>query len=71
MDRGLLAERGLELLGIEPGDGVCVQRAEPLLHLQRPRERHGYRHLLVEREADEKRQRLLREQLVCPSSSVK
>ena len=39
MDRRLLAERGLELRGIEPGDRVGVERAEPLLHLQRPRER--------------------------------
>ena len=41
------------------------ERAQPLLHLQRPRERHGDRHLLVQREADEKRQRLLGEEPVC------
>ncbi len=50
--------------GIEPGDRLGVQRSEPLLHLQRAREGHGHRHLLVEREADQQRQRLLGEQPV-------
>ena len=43
----------------------CVERAEPLLQLQRSREGGLHRHLLVEGEADQQRQRLLGKQHVC------
>ena len=50
---------------------ICagVERAEPLLQLERAREAVGTGHLLVEREADQERERLLRQQLVGLGSS--
>ena len=41
-----------------------LERAEPLAQHERPRERLLHRHLLVEREADEQRERVLDEQHV-------
>jgi len=57
----LLAERRLE---IRRRERVRVERAHALLDLERPGERGLHRHLLVERESDQERHRLLREQHV-------
>jgi len=46
------------------GDRARVERPQPLLDLQRPAERGLYGHLLVEREPDQQRERLLRDQCV-------
>ena len=64
VDRGLLAEELLELARVGGGDGGCVEAAEPPPDLERARERLLNRHLLVEDEADEQRQRLLGEKAV-------
>ena len=61
MDGRLLAEERLEV-GI--GHGAGLERAEPLLQPERAEERLLHCHLLVEREADEERERILGEQRV-------
>ena len=61
VDRGLLAEERLEV-GLR--DLARFERAEPLLQPQRAEERLLDGDLLVEREADEQRERILREQPV-------
>ncbi len=69
MDRRLLAEERLEVGG---GDLLRLERAEPLLQAERPLERLLHRHLLVEREADEQRERVGRDAArYASSSSVK
>jgi hypothetical protein len=57
-------KRGLERAGIGRSDPAGVERPDALLQLQGAREggRNGY--LLVEREADQERHRLLGEQSV-------
>ena len=55
MDGGLLAEERLEV-GLR--DGARLERAEPLLQPQRAEERLLDGDLLVEREADEQRERI-------------
>ena len=62
MDRRLLAEERLEVRVVR--DRLRVERAEPLLQAERPCERLLHRHLLVEREADEQRERILRDERV-------
>ena len=61
VDGRLLTERGLDLGRIEMRD---LQRPEPLLDFQRAQECGLNRHLLVEREPDQKRQRVGRDELV-------
>ena len=61
---GLLAEDRRRAVRIEPGDLGGVETAETLLQLERAGERGRDCHLLVEHEADEQRQRLLRDQAV-------
>ena len=60
----LLAEGCLELAGIGGGDLPRVECAQTLADLERPRERRLHRYLLVEREADEERERVGRDQPV-------
>ena len=50
--------------GVGLRDPAGVERPDPLLQLQRPGERGRDGHLLVEREPDQERHRLLREQRV-------
>ena len=64
MDGRPLAEGGFERGGVELGDRAGVERAEPLLDLERAGESGRHRHLLVEREADEERHRLRGQELV-------
>ncbi len=64
VDRRALAEDHLELVGIHRCDRRRVERADPLRELLRAEERRRHRHLLVECEADEERERLLRDELV-------
>ena len=64
VDRGRPAERFLELRRIHCGDRPRVQRADPLLQLERSRERLLDGDLLVDREPDQKRERLGRDQSV-------
>ena len=71
MDRRALAEGRLELLGIHRRDRCGVERADPLLELQRPGERRLDRHLLVDREPDEERERLCAMSRFASSESVK
>ena len=59
MDRRALAEGVLELLGIHRRDRCGVERAD-VLEAQRPGERLPDGYLLVDRESDEERERLLR-----------
>ncbi len=59
VDRGLLPEERLEV-GLR--DLLRIERPEPLLESQRAEERLLHRDLLVEREADEQRERIGREQ---------
>ena len=61
VDGGALAEDRLE---VRAGDGRGVEGAETLAERQRPRERLLDRDLLVEREADQQRHRVLRDELV-------
>ena len=71
VDRGPLAEDLLEPGRVGSAIARRIERAEPLLQLQRPGERRLHGHLLVEREADQQRERLVREQLVRFASPVK
>ena len=48
--------------GIGRGDRAASRPPEPLLQLQRARERRLHRHLLVEREPDQERERALAEE---------
>ena len=64
VDRRLLAKGRLERGGVGLRDPAGVERPDPLLQLQRPGERGRHGHLLVEREADQERHRLLREERV-------
>ena len=64
VDRGLLAEHALELGRVGRRDPPRVERAEPPLQLERPRERLLHRDLLVEREADQQRDGVAGEQRV-------
>ena len=64
MDRRPLAEDLLEPVRIGSRDLGRVEPSEPLLQLERAGERGRNRHLLVEDEPDEERQRLGGEQLV-------
>ncbi len=61
MDGRLLAERGLDLGRVEARD---LERAEPLLDLQRAQERGLDGHLLVEREPDQEREWIGRDELI-------
>jgi hypothetical protein len=61
MDRGLLAEGGVEV-GV--GERGGVDRADAFAHHERTRERLLHGHLLVEREADQERHRVGGDQLV-------
>ncbi len=61
MDGRLLAERGLDLGRIEPRH---LQRPQPLFDLQRAGECGLNGHLLVEREPDQKRERVGRDERV-------
>ena len=60
MDRRLRPEG---LLQVELRELVRVERPDPLLQDVRAGERLRHRHLLVDREADEQRERILGEQL--------
>src|SRR5204863_9441771 len=62
VQRRLAAEDLFQLVGRQRRDRARVERAESPLQLERARERLLDGDLLVEREADEQRQRLLREQ---------
>ena len=65
MDSRTLPEEALELGRIRCDDLRRVElAAEALLQLERPQERRRHRHLLVEREPDEERERILRDELV-------
>ncbi len=64
VDAGLLAEDLQQAVRVEAGDLGGVEAAEALLQLERPGEGLLHRHLLVEHEADEERERLGRDQLV-------
>ena len=64
MKRRPLPEHLLELRGIHRRDPPGVERADPALQLERARERLLYGNLLVEREADQQRERLVDEQPV-------
>ncbi len=64
MDAWALAEHAHELFGIHRSDRGRVERADALLQLERAEERGLHRDLLVEREADQQRERLLRDQRV-------
>ena len=59
-----LAEGRVEHSRIHGRDARRVEVAEPLLQLERSREGGLHRHLLVEREADQQRQRVSRQQRV-------
>ena len=59
MDRRLLPEERLELGGVGRRDRLRVERAEAPLELERPCERSLHGDLLVEREADQERERIL------------
>jgi hypothetical protein len=61
MDRGALAEQRLE---VHAGQRGGVERARALLEHERSRERLLHGHLLVEREADQQRERLAHQQRV-------
>jgi len=61
VDRRFLAER---LVEIHPRELAGVERADALLQGERPGEGLLHGHLLVEREADQQRERVAREQLV-------
>jgi hypothetical protein len=61
VDGGDLAEDRLQVRGRH---GRRVERPEPLLERERPHERLHDRHLLVEREADQQRERILGDQRV-------
>ena len=64
VDGRLLAEYILQPLRIDACDLRRVEATEPLLDLERSGERGRHRHLLVEREADEERKRVFRDQPV-------
>ena len=64
MDPRALAEHVLERLRIHRGDSARIERPDALLQLERACERGLHRDLLVEREADEERERLTGDQLV-------
>ncbi len=64
VDRRLLAEDGVEPVGVERRDLGRVEPAQPLLQLERAEERRRHRHLLVEREADQQCERVARDQRV-------
>ena len=64
VDRRRLAERRLERLGIHRRDRARVERADPLLQLERPGERLLDGDLLVDRKPDQERERLGRDQSV-------
>jgi hypothetical protein len=65
VNRGSLPEDRVEQCRVGRGDLARVERPEPLLQLERPRERRLYGHLLVEREADQEGERVLGEECVC------
>ena len=65
VNRRLLPKRLLELAGIGGRDLARIERAEALLQLQRPGEGGLNRHLLVEGEPDQQRQRLLGQERIC------
>src|SRR5205823_7830554 len=60
----LLTEGLLDAARVGGRDALRVERAEAPLELERPGERSRHGHLLVEREADEQRERLTRDQPV-------
>src|SRR5215211_7074733 len=64
VDRGLLAEGLLEAAGIGRRDRARVECPQALLQLERPRECGLDGDLLVEREADEQRERFARQEPV-------
>ena len=64
VDSRFLAEGALQLARVCRCELLRVERAESLLYLQRSGERRLHRHLLVEREADQQRQRLAGQQPV-------
>ncbi len=64
VDGGRLAEERLELARVGRGDRAGVERAESALELQRAGERRLHGYLLVEREPDQQRERILGDELV-------
>ena len=64
MDGRWRPEHALELGGVRPGDAGRVQVTQPAAELQRAAEGLLDRDLLVEREPDEERERLLDQQAV-------
>ena len=71
MDGRLLAEDLLQLARVGRRDGRCVERAEPAPELERAGEGLLHRHLLVEDEPDQQRERLLGQERSASSSPVK
>jgi hypothetical protein len=78
VQRRLAAECLVELTGIHPRDVGGVERADSPLQLERAREGLLHGDLLIELEADEKRERFLRQERVgvvvsgeiqCPGTS--
>ena len=67
MDGGPLAEDRLEVGG---GELRGVERADPLAQHERPRERLLHRHLLVEHEPDQQRERVAAISALASSESV-
>src|SRR5206468_9756628 len=65
VDRRLLAEHLLEPARIHRGNLDRVEPAEPVTQLLGPGEGLLRRHLLIEREPDQQRQRILCQQRVC------
>ena len=64
VDRRLLAEDLQEPVRVGARDLAGVEAAQPLLQLQRAEERRRHRHLLVEHEPDQERERLRGDQRV-------
>ena len=64
MDRRTLAERVLERLRVHGCDRARVERPDPLLEAERPGERLLHRHLLIDREPDQQRERVTGDQRV-------
>src|SRR5919201_4328668 len=64
VQRGLAPEDLVELPGVRARDRLRVEGAKAPLQLERRRERLLHRHLLVEREADEERERFLSDERV-------
>jgi hypothetical protein len=59
-----LAEHRLEPLRVGVGDRPRLERPEPLFQLERAGEGGLHRHLLVERESDQQRERLARQERI-------